>query len=53
MRYLLLLLLALVLTIAWQTSVVADNPASAESRCTAKGTLANLSRTTGADKSAC
>lgn len=35
MRYLLLLALALGLTIAWQTSVVADNPPPAPPRCSA------------------
>lgn len=33
MRYILLLVIALALTITWQTSVVADNPIAAEPRC--------------------
>jgi hypothetical protein len=33
MRYLLILALALGLTIVWQTSVVADNPAETTVRC--------------------
>jgi hypothetical protein len=32
-HYLLILFVALALTIAWQTSVVADNPSLSELRC--------------------
>jgi len=44
MHYLLILFLALALTVAWQTSVVADNPSLSEMRC-AESPIGGDSRT--------
>lgn len=42
MRYLLILAVALALTIAWQTSVVADIPSQPELNCENTGTNGGL-----------
>lgn len=53
MRYLLILMVALALTITWQTSVVADNPSKPTPRCDSQIQPGGFSSVVGTGEAPC